>query len=164
MILFILLCALAVFLLWPGLSDNTFSMILKTFNFANPRIDEFKKTLSILSNFKTSEKILIFLFPLLSQLAGVLAFILLLRALHIYIPPLSAFWIMGASAIIQMMPIHIAGFGVREASLVFFLSYFGVPGNVAIALSFGSLGIRLFQAAAGGIIELFHLKKVRTNG
>ncbi|MBL8025482.1 MAG: flippase-like domain-containing protein [Fibrobacteres bacterium] len=110
------------------------------------------------------QKTYFFIFPLASQTAGLIAFFFMLHALNIELSLSSAFWIMGASAIIQMAPIHIGGFGVREVSLIYFLSLFSIPGHEALALSTASVISRLVISLIGGFLELSHLRRKIKNG
>ncbi|MCA0199321.1 MAG: flippase-like domain-containing protein [Proteobacteria bacterium] len=62
--------------------------------------------------------------------------------------------VVGFSSIVLLVPISIAGIGVREASLVGAIGYLGGPEAGAFALSLVLLGLTVIGAVAGLIIDL----------
>jgi uncharacterized membrane protein YbhN (UPF0104 family) len=55
-----------------------------------------------------------------------------------------------------MIPISVAGLGVREAGLVVSLQAYGVNPADALALSMLLLGKKILRAGFGGLLELRH--------
>ncbi|HEX9706630.1 MAG TPA: lysylphosphatidylglycerol synthase transmembrane domain-containing protein [Steroidobacteraceae bacterium] len=84
---------------------------------------------------------------------AVAAFICFARALNIAVPAVDLGWVRAVVDLVLIIPISIAGLGVRDASLVAMLSPLGVPSAVALALSFLLLAVSLFVALLGGLVE-----------
>jgi uncharacterized protein (TIRG00374 family) len=56
--------------------------------------------------------------------------------------------------LLVMLPISIGGMGVRELLLMYFLSYYGVSGEIAVALGVDILLIRLINSVIGAVIHI----------
>jgi uncharacterized membrane protein YbhN (UPF0104 family) len=56
------------------------------------------------------------------------------------------------SLAVQMAPISINGFGVREAVFAFFFGRFGLPPDAAVALSLVSTGMVMGLSLVGGLL------------
>lgn len=72
---------------------------------------------------------------------------------------LAVVWIKMVVSFVTMLPITLAGLGVREGTLALLLAPHGVDGAEAVALGFLLLFLRLLFAAGGGLLEgrrLFH--------
>ena len=72
--------------------------------------------------------------------------VLLLRrrwptALGIPIPPWHLAVVVPVSFVVQMLPVSVNGFGVREATFSFYFSRLGLPIESALALSLGATGL-----------------------
>jgi len=91
------------------------------------------------------------------QLIIALALVLFARALGIDLLFAVAGWIDAFLHILLMIPISIAGLGVREAGLVVSLQTYGVSPADALALSMLLLGKKILRAGIGGILEIRHL-------
>jgi len=65
----------------------------------------------------------------------------------------SALWIRAALQVMLLLPITLAGIGVREVSLVGLGALVGIPSTAAIAWSFTILAGTIVVAAVGGLIE-----------
>lgn len=89
-----------------------------------------------------------------SQLLGVLSITLLTTMLGIGVPLFALIWIRSAITLVQMLPISLAGIGVREISLVALLYLYGVTEAQALTLSLVLLGTRLIIGFMGGLFEL----------
>lgn len=63
-------------------------------------------------------------------------------------------WIAGVTSIAMLLPLSIAGIGLREGALVALLANFGVPGESSLALSLGVFLLMLLAAAAGWIADI----------
>jgi len=90
---------------------------------------------------------------ILRNALGVISFICFARALRIAAPAMSLGWIRAALDLVLILPISIAGLGVRDASLVTMLKHQGVLPAAALAFSFLLLARTLFVALLGGIVE-----------
>jgi uncharacterized membrane protein YbhN (UPF0104 family) len=89
-----------------------------------------------------------------THLLRILIFAALAAALHLNIPLSALFAFVPIAMLIAMVPISFASWGVREASLIFFLGLAGVPVEAALSTSvvFGLL--RLVMGVIGGIAWL----------
>jgi glycosyltransferase 2 family protein len=91
---------------------------------------------------------------ILYQFMGVLLIFLFANNLHIYIPLVDWFWIVGLLSIALFLPITIGGIGVREGTIVGILGSLGVTQESALALSFAIFGIQIVTSLIGGVISL----------
>ena len=85
----------------------------------------------------------------------VLFYICAARSLSVPLPFLAASVIVPVSLAVQMAPVSINGFGVREAVFAFFFTSLGFDVSSALTLSLGSAGlIMLFSLSGGGVFLL----------
>ena len=84
---------------------------------------------------------------------AVTAFVSFARALGIDVPFADLGWVRSAIDLLLILPISIAGLGVRDASLVALMTPLGVMSSTAIAFSFLLLGVTLLNAMIGGLVE-----------
>lgn len=70
--------------------------------------------------------------------------------------------VIGLMSVIVLMPVTIAGIGLREASLVGLLDLVGVPHAQSLALGFGILAFQVMVALLGAAIDLTVLRERRT--
>jgi len=91
------------------------------------------------------------------QLITVLALVLFARAIGIDLLFTVAGWIDAFLHILLIIPISVAGLGVREAGLVISLQTYGVSPADALALSMILLGKKILRAGFGGILEIRHV-------
>ncbi|KAA0570358.1 lysylphosphatidylglycerol synthase transmembrane domain-containing protein [Azospirillum sp. Sh1] len=68
----------------------------------------------------------------------------------------------GLMSVIVLMPVTVAGIGLREASLVGLLDLVGVPHAQSLALGFGILAFQVMVALLGAVIDLTVLRERRT--
>lgn len=66
--------------------------------------------------------------------------------------------VIGVMSVIVLMPVTVAGIGLREASLVGLLDLVGVPHAQSLALGFGILAFQAMVALLGAIIDLTVLR------
>ncbi len=74
-------------------------------------------------------------------------------AVNVELTLVSALWIRAALQVMLLLPITVAGIGVREVSLVGLGALVGAPPSAAIAWSFAILAGTIVVAAVGGLIE-----------
>lgn len=86
------------------------------------------------------------------QFLGALNEYMVGKAVGFYVPLTDWCWIFAILSIILLLPISIAGLGVREASLVGMLALFGVNAVDAITCSLLLLGCQLMDSGIGAII------------
>ena len=88
--------------------------------------------------------------------AGATARTLLLNAaaqsLSVPLPLLLGAVLIPVSLAVQMAPVSINGFGVREAVFAFFFRRFGLPADAAVALSLVSTGLVMGLSLLGGLM------------
>jgi uncharacterized protein (TIRG00374 family) len=83
--------------------------------------------------------------------------------LGIVIPFFDWCWIFGFLSIVLLLPISIAGLGIREGTLVGLLALYGISHEKAMALSFALLSLQLIWALIGGLLEIKRLKYKKEN-
>lgn len=69
--------------------------------------------------------------------------------------------VIGLMSVIVLMPVTVAGIGLREASLVGLLDPVGVPHAQSLALGFGILAFQAMVALLGAVIDLTVLRERR---
>lgn len=91
----------------------------------------------------------------LTQGTVVAIYLVLATALNIVIAPTDLIAAVVLANLAALIPISIAGLGVREAGLTILLAqYPGVTSGQALALSLSAMGVLLLGALAGALIEL----------
>lgn len=96
----------------------------------------------------------VFVLALLFHVLCIAIHVLLGYALHI-----SLSWnvwavVYAGVTLLVLLPISVAGIGLRESGYIGMLSLFGVSAAVALSLSFTMFALALFGAAIGGLMEL----------
>jgi len=76
------------------------------------------------------------------------------RGLDVPLPVLLGAVLIPVSLAVQMAPLSINGFGVREAVFAFFFRRFGLPIEAAVALSLVSTGLVMSLSLVGGLMFL----------
>lgn len=90
----------------------------------------------------------------LFQLLALGTYAALASGLGIELPAADWAWVVAVASLAVLLPVSIGGLGLREGALVGCLSYLGVPGELAIALSLGLFAVMLSGAIVGGLIEM----------
>ena len=86
------------------------------------------------------------------QLAIVAFYLLTAKGLSVPLPTLLGAVLIPLSLAVQMAPISINGFGVREAVFAFFFRGFGLPPDAAVVLSLVSTGMVMGLSLVGGLL------------
>jgi glycosyltransferase 2 family protein len=86
------------------------------------------------------------------QLSVVAFYLLTAKGLSVPLPTLLGAVLIPVSLAVQMAPISINGFGVREAVFAFFFRRFGLPPDAAVALSLVSTGMVMGLSLVGGLL------------
>ncbi|KKS84810.1 MAG: hypothetical protein UV60_C0014G0007 [Parcubacteria group bacterium GW2011_GWA2_43_11] len=97
----------------------------------------------------------------LFQALAVLIIIIFAIGLNIHIPIQNYFWIFGVVSLAVMLPITVAGLGVREGLFVYFLLQFNVPPEQGLILSLSVFSLQVSTACIGGFLELITFYKNR---
>ncbi len=80
---------------------------------------------------------------------------LVARSVGVEISIVALAWIVSAVSLVHLLPISLAGLGVREGAYVMLLQQYGVPPAEGLALSLAVFLVILAQALLGGALELF---------
>jgi uncharacterized protein (TIRG00374 family) len=95
-----------------------------------------------------------FLIGLVFQLLVVAIYAILANDLSIRITLADWLWITAVASLAVVLPVSIAGIGLREGALIGTLGYLGVAAERAIALSFGIFLLMVFGAMIGWLVEM----------
>ncbi len=96
-----------------------------------------------------------FLGAIVVQAILVLFYAAIARSIQVPIPMSHLAILIPLSFIVQMAPVSVNGFGVREATFSFYFARLGLPLESALALSFlGAALVMLFSASGGGVMLL----------
>ena len=86
------------------------------------------------------------------QITIVAFYLLTAQGLSVPLPTLLGAVLIPVSLAVQMAPISINGFGVREAVFALFFGRFGLPTDAAVALSLVSTGMVMGLSLVGGLL------------
>lgn len=90
----------------------------------------------------------------LRHLLGAAAFLAFAAAAHAELTLAQSLWVRGVTGIAMLLPVSVAGLGLREISYVALLGLFGIAPAPALAMSLMVFLTLLLNGAAGGLIEL----------
>lgn len=91
---------------------------------------------------------------LVVQITIVAFYLLTAEGLSVPLPIFLGAVLIPVSLVVQMAPVSINGFGVREAVFAFFFRRFGLPTDAAVALSLVSTGMVMGLSLVGGLMFL----------
>jgi len=95
----------------------------------------------------------------LYQLAAIVTIIILANDIGINISFSDWCWILGILSVMLLLPFTIAGIGIREGTLIGILGWLAISSEKALALSISILGLQIFLAIIGGIMDLARVFK-----
>ena len=95
-----------------------------------------------------------FVGALVVQITIVAFYLLTAQGLSVPLPVFLGAVLIPVSLALQMAPVSINGFGVREAVFAFFFRRFGLPTEAAVALSLVSTGMVMGLSLVGGFFFL----------
>jgi len=84
----------------------------------------------------------------------VLFYVAIARSMHIPVGFAELAVIVPVSFIVQMVPLSVNGFGVREATFGFYFTRLGLPLDAALAVSFVGAGLIILFSLYGGVVLL----------
>jgi glycosyltransferase 2 family protein len=154
--IWIALIVLAVGLTWtlarPGLFSRPLSALLA--GRAQGIQTRFNNLIAAVERFSKEPRTLLSAFAgaIAVQALLVLFYVFVARSLAVPLPLLAASVIVPVSFVVQMMPVSINGFGVREAVFTFFFRSLGLSVGSALTLSLGSAALIMFFSLSGGIV------------
>jgi len=91
---------------------------------------------------------------LILQSLAILIFYLISRSLNFLVPLGYFFLFVPLISVVSMLPISVAGLGVREASSIYFFAKVGLDSASAMSLSLLWFAITAFSSSLGGIVFL----------
>ncbi len=87
----------------------------------------------------------------LVQLVLVLFYAAIVRSMNIPVPPVHLAVIVPISFVVQMLPVSVNGFGVREATFSFYFSRLGLPLESAVIVSLVGAGLIIIFSLSGAL-------------
>jgi uncharacterized protein (TIRG00374 family) len=90
----------------------------------------------------------------LRHLLGAVAFLAFAAAVNAELTITESLWVRGVTGIAMLLPLSVAGLGLREISYVALLGLFGIAPAAALAMSLMVFLTLLLNGAVGGLIEL----------
>lgn len=156
---------LSIIFMWILFFSN---QVTRIFNFITNKVnwnpsflqrifDTVEKFLDTILKFRAlGVKRLLFVFGVsfIAQFLGLVFFFSLARAVDIQLPFFVIGWISTFVTILQLIPISIAGLGIREASYAVLLSDYGISPEQAISFSITIFAVFIIVGLVGGIFEL----------
>jgi len=109
----------------------------------------------LFANVRWATLVVVFFLAALFQMCDVAASYLLSQALGLELPFAAFLLVMPIVYLATALPISLGGLGVREGTVAFLLSQFGVPRSSAILLAFLIYLVRVAIAVLGGLVQLF---------
>jgi uncharacterized protein (TIRG00374 family) len=98
---------------------------------------------------------------LVVQVLLVLFYVCAARSLAVPFPLLAASVIVPISLAVQMVPVSINGFGVREAVFAFFFTGLGLNVSSALTLSLGSAALIMLFSLSGGAVFMLRPRRAK---
>ena len=162
---FIIIGILIIITLWILFFSNQitriFNLIAKNFNGHSPFIksvfDKVERLINTILKFRSlglNHLIFVFGLSLFAQLLVILSFFFIAKAVGIQLSIFVIGWISSFVNFVQMIPISIAGLGVREISYAVLLSDYGISIEQAVSYSITIFGAFVILALLGGLFEL----------
>lgn len=120
----------------------------------------FQKVRDVISHYRNRPVLLvkIVLLSFAFQIMAYTIFYLYGRTIQLPLPYLSYFAFVPVVYLLEALPITIAGIGLREGALVYFLGMFGLPAVDAISLGIVVLTCRYALNLTGGVLFAFRRK------
>jgi hypothetical protein len=98
-----------------------------------------------------------FALAVVAHLVGVVGYWLIAQSLDMALSLPVAGWIRSAMILVTLLPVTIAGLGIREVAALVLLQHYGVGSDVAVAFSMLVFGATVVGIAIlGGLIEAWH--------
>jgi hypothetical protein len=83
--------------------------------------------------------------------------------MHIPVPAVHLAVLIPMSFVVQMLPLSVNGFGVREAIFGFYFARLGLPKESAIALSFLGAALIMLFSVSGAVVMLVRKSRKSPN-
>jgi uncharacterized protein (TIRG00374 family) len=155
----LLLSGLILFSIIIYLNRGTDSAIkildILNIDYVTSRIKKVFFALNRFRNLSSRSITIIFTVSIFTQILGIGVYYLLAMSLGIKISFFAMGWIRCVAVLISMIPMSIAGLGVREASLIFLLRPFSIVDDEALAFSLLVFAVNfVLVGLIGGLIEV----------
>ena len=137
--------------------DFIVSKVTSDSSFLTNLYENVERILDTILKFRTlgiNRLIFVFCVSLTAQFLGLVYFFLLARSVDIDLPFYVIGWISTFVTVIQMIPISIAGLGIREASYAVLLRDYGISPEQAISFSITIFVVFVIVGLIGGLFEL----------
>lgn len=159
-----------IILMWVIFFSNQISKILTfitnklngKFSFLTSPLTSVEKIFDSILKFRSLSKnrlIIVFSVSIIAQVIGLVYYLSLARAVNIQLSIFVIGWISTLVTIVQMIPVSIAGLGVREISYAVLLSDYGISPEQAISFSITIFAVFIFVGLLGGVYELSDIYK-----
>jgi glycosyltransferase 2 family protein len=118
--------------------------------------DRIEKLTTVLARFRDRPTALIMCFcsAVFVQALGVVFYVAVAYALRINIAPWDLAVIVPIAIVVQMMPVSINGFGVREATFSFYFTRVGLPIESALLVSLVATGLTMLFSLSGAAVYI----------
>ena len=100
-------------------------------------------------------------FNVVSTLLSAVIYLCVARAVGIDVPLTAFIWQASVVFVLARLPISVANFGVREVTLIGFLSLYGVDAPTAVLFSLLVFSSALLMAGIGLLYQLLGMSKTR---
>ena len=140
-----------------GIFDFIANKVKGNASFLTSVFDNFESLLNTILKFRAlgiKRLLSVFGVSLTAQLLGLVYFFSIAKAVDIQLPFFVIGWISTFVTIVQMIPISIAGLGIREASYAVLLSEYGISPEQAISYSITIFAVFIIVGLVGGLFEL----------
>ncbi|MFW6201724.1 MAG: lysylphosphatidylglycerol synthase transmembrane domain-containing protein [Gemmatimonadota bacterium] len=117
------------------------------------RIRQTLDAITALDGMPARVKAIVFGWALARHLSGIVAFVAFAASLDTHVGYVDAGWIRALTGLLLLLPISVAGIGVRESATIVLLRPLGVPGPTALALSVVLFAQTVLLGLIGGALE-----------
>lgn len=117
------------------------------------RLLNFGKRFLLFLGLSRAGKLIVIASSIVESLLAAASFYSFAVAVGVDVDPLAVLWVRAAIAVAMLLPITVAGLGVREAGLVGLGALLGISPALAMAWSFSILMGTIVVAAVGAVIE-----------
>jgi uncharacterized protein (TIRG00374 family) len=126
-------------------------------HFLQGRVERVTQALGQFQTLTPMAKLQILASSLMQDLLGILSVYLLAMSLALPLSVLTLAWIRACLGILTMIPLSVAGLGIREGTLAILLQPYGVELQAAIALALLLFLTKIVWGTLGGILEIGNL-------
>ena len=140
------------------LAPSGFGRLLQPLTVLHPEWvgDRIEKLTTVLARFRDRPSALIICFcsAVFVQALGIVFYVAVAYALHVDIAPWDLAVIVPIATVVQMLPVSINGFGVREATFSFYFARLGLPIESALLVSLVATGLTMLFSVSGAAVYI----------